>query len=470
MTFKTAPYTHQLNAFNVSCEEEDFALLMEAGTGKTKVVLDTATYLWEQQKIDTLIVVAPNNVHRNWLDAEAPKHCAAPYIGTYYKSGATKALLKEWDTMLHVGPSVLRLLTINIETISLKNGQMWLQRLMSGHKTMVVVDESQRIKTPGAKRTKAAYKLGASANYRRILSGTPVTKGYEDLYSQFKFLNPRIINCKTFAEFRSLYCIMGGFEFREVTGYQHVDQLLAKIAPYCFEANKRDCLDLPPQTWITRDIELGEQQYELYHRMRLEFTAELNNGHVIEAPLAIARLIRMQQIMSGFLPDGSGGIQAFPCPRIKETCDIIEEASRGKVIVWCRFTDEIALLKRELQRRRIHGVTYHGGMNPNARRKALDLFTNDPAYVCFLATRDSGGVGLTINAADTVVNHSHDWKWEIRTQAEARNHRIGQEHPVTYYNMRVPKTLDDKILAVLENRGELASHIKDMQGIRDLLS
>lgn len=472
--FKTKPRAHQLDCFKKSALKPVFALLMEAGTGKTKVVLDTAAYLFMLGKIDLLFVVAPNGVHRNWMD-ECEKHIPdhIDYVSAFWgpraKDRAEFNKVIEWR---HNGP-LLRILAMNIEALSHKSGLDMAIKAFKGRKPFMTVDESHKIKTPGASRTKACVNLGLRAEFRRILTGTPLTKGYEDFYAQFKFLNPQIINAKTFAEFRSRYCKMGGYEFRSVVGYMNVDDLLKRISPFSFEANKKDCLDLPPQTFVRTEVELSDEQKRLYKQLKDDFILEVSKEDTFEVTVAMTRIMRLQAIISGFVanPETKESMAIpGPNPRLDKVVDLVEEAQRGKIVVWTRFRWDVRAVCDRLQAEGYSVFPYYGDMKETQRYESLQGFRAAPPGAVWVATRATGGTGLTVVEADTAINYSHDWKWEERDQAHSRNHRIGQTRPCTYYDLVAPGTADVKCLAKLAERDNIANSVKNLSEFRKLLT
>jgi SNF2 family DNA or RNA helicase len=455
------PYNHQAGAFNVSKDMEDFALLMEAGTGKTRVVIDTAAYLFGKGKIDTLVVIAPNGVHRNWLgEVEAHLPGDIPRLAAFYQAGGGK---KHQDSFAKTVAyrNGLRILTFNVETLSLESGLKQTLQMIGKRSCLTVIDESQRIKSPSSKRTRNAYKLSHAAMYRRILTGTPVSQGLHDLYSQFRWLNWQIIGCRTFAEFKAMYCVMGGYESREILAYRNVDQLRRKIAPYVFEANKRDCLDLPPETWLTREVELSSEQKRFYKDMRDKFVAELRDNR-IEAPLAGVRMLRLRQLLSGFFPLEGGQWENLPCPRLETCADLVEEAARGKVIVWCHFLADIKNVCDKLKERGIGCLPYSGNEADGLRYKNLQQWRTDPNICALVATPATGGVGLTLNEADTDITYSSDYNYEEYVQKNGRNHRSGQTKSVTHYELVARGTADVRMMAVIRKKGNVADMIRNM--------
>ena len=467
MVFKNPqPFSHQRAAFERFKDFEYAALLMEAGTGKTRVVLDNAAYLYEKKKIDSLIVIAPNSVHMNWIsqvDHWLPTEI--PRAAYYYRASAKQKEQDAFDWVV-TQKDKLRILTFNIETMSTDTGADMVKRLLDRNckAPMLVVDESQRIKTPSSKRTKRTITLQRYSAYRRILSGTPVTQGLHDLYSQMKFLHWSILGCKSYAEFKATYCIMGGFECRQITGYRQVDRLQRLIAPYSFEANKRECIDLPPETFVTREVPLSPEQRRLYKQMKEEFIAELDNGKVVEAPLALTRVTRLLQIISGHIDN-----VMLPCPRIAECVELVNEARRGKVIIWTSYVPDVLRLSEALRAEGIDHILYYGG-NAGTRSEELVRWRTDPKCQVMLGTPQCGGVGLDLIEADTEIFYSHGWNLEHRIQALARVMRPGQVNAVTYYDLVTPGTLEIRLMRMVQKKDDCAALFRDLSSIRALIA
>ena len=329
--FKTKPFEHQRKAFYMSRDKKSFALLMEQGTGKTKVIIDNASYLYGKGEITALVVIAPNGVHRNWLkeiDIHMPDWC--PRDSFYYSSGMTKKRIEEYESVFST-ENKLKIFTFNVEAFTSPKAIYYMQKILVSNKVMLVVDESSRIKRPGAKRTKIITKFGKQVDYKRIMTGTPVTKGPEDVYSQFKFLDPQILGYDSFYSFRARYCIMGGFENRQIVSYQNIEELTRNIEGHSFRVLKKDCLDLPEKIYQRYYVEMTPKQKKLYDTMKKSFVAELE-GEMIEAPEAITRLLRLQQILCGWFPSEQGGQQIDDKnPRIEALKEILSDID-SKVI------------------------------------------------------------------------------------------------------------------------------------------
>ena len=454
--FKTKPFDHQKKSFYISRDKKVFGLLMEQGTGKTKVCIDNATYLYGKGEITALIIIAPNGVHRNWLreiETHLPDWCE--YKSVYYRAGMNKKEVEKFEEVL-AAKDCLKIFTFNVEAFTSPKAVNWMERAILSNQTMLVVDESTRIKTPGAKRTKMIIKFGKNAKYRRILTGTPITKNAADVYSQFKFLDSQILGYDSFYSFRNRYCVMGGFEQRQIIAYRNLDELTRNIEGHSFRVLKKDCLDLPPKIYQRHFVDMSERQRKLYTTMKKGFIAELQ-GNVIEAPEAITRLLRLQQILCGWFPTENERVQPIDekNPRIEALKDILEGINT-KAIIWARFRADIRAIERLLGDL---AVSYHGGVDSDARELAIERFQNDPDIKYFIGTPQAGGTGLTLTAAEYAIYYSNSFDLEQRLQSEDRCHRIGTKNNVTYIDIECQKSIDSKIIKALRDKKNIADVI-----------
>ena len=454
--FKTKPFDHQKKSFYISRDKKVFGLLMEQGTGKTKVCIDNAAYLYGKGEITALIIIAPNGVHRNWLreiETHLPDWCE--YKSVYYRAGMNKKEVEKFEEVL-AAKDCLKIFTFNVEAFTSPKAVNWMERAILSNQVLLVVDESTRIKTPGAKRTKMIIKFGKNAKYRRILTGTPITKNAADVYSQFKFLDSQILGYDSFYSFRNRYCVMGGFEQRQIIAYRNLDELTRNIEGHSFRVLKKDCLDLPPKIYQRHFVDMSERQRKLYTTMKKGFIAELQ-GNVIEAPEAITRLLRLQQILCGWFPTENERVQPIDekNPRIEALKDILEGINT-KAIIWARFRADIRAIERLLGDL---AVSYHGGVDSDARELAIERFQNDPDIKYFIGTPQAGGTGLTLTAAEYAIYYSNSFDLEQRLQSEDRCHRIGTKNNVTYIDIECQKSIDSKIIKALRDKKNIADVI-----------
>lgn len=447
-------FAHQEQAFNAAAEKDDFAFLMDMGTGKSKVLIDNAAFLAAQHKIDRVLVVAPKSVHLQWVEEQLEKHwpAAIPYSACAQSDKKKPDWWGEWPQNMG------RVLWVTVNFDALLNAQTrkTLQSFLRAGKSMMVVDESQKIKNPQASRSKACADLGRDADYRRILTGSPVAKGIEDYYSQFRFLNPDIIGLRSMAGFKRQFCIMGGFENRQIIGYREADKFHALIAPYSFRVEKSEVLDLPPKMYDTRRIDLNPRQRTVYNELKRELVTELSDGTQISVGEAIQRMLRLQQVVQGYLPMESGGFEDLGAEERLRALDDILDGAAGKLVVWCRFTRDIDLI---MERYKGKSVRFDGQMGKAEREQSKERFLNETDIRLFVGNAQAGGTGLDglQHVSDTVCYYSNSFSSLDRWQSEDRTHRIGTKGTVTYYDIIARNTIDSAILANLRRKKDISS-------------
>ena len=472
--FATQPYEHQLKAFLLSKDADFFGYFMEMGTGKSKCIIDKACYSYSTGKIDTLIILAPNGVHSQWIKEQIPIHIwkDIPYVSAIYRSGADY-LTKQKLELVYNERTKFRIVSMNIEALSHDSGKRALEMWLSASRACLVIDESSRIKDQASTRTKTALKLGGLAVERIIATGTPVTQGVEDLYSQLSFLNENILGFSSFYTFRNRYCLMaegygaGGRKFHKVVGYKNLEELQKKLDGNTFRVLKEDCLTLPEKVYKNHYVELTEEQAKHYSMMKKHLIAQIDNGEIVEGALAITNLIRLQQILCGHLPSKEEG-RSIPLKnnRIEACIDNINQAN-GKVIVWARFIADVDQISEALDAAQIGYVTYTGSTSQEARETALDRFKQHPHYKVFIGNPATAGIGLNLTAADTVIWYSMTYSLEEYLQANDRVHRIGQVNKVTYVHLICEGTVDEKVAKALAKKSNIATTLLD---IREMLN
>lgn len=459
--FKTKPMDHQARAFMLSREQKAFGYFMEMGTGKSKVIIDNAAFLFSRSEVDLLLVTAPNGVHRQWVDEQLPAHMPewTGYKAAFYESGMSKKRMAELEAVMAFRNG-LAVVTMNIEALSHKSGEAFLKRVLQRGRVLWAVDESTRISKPSSQRTKACLRLAPLAAYRRIASGAPVTKGVEDLYTQLMFLDPDILGFSSFYTFRNRYCVMGGWEAKQIVSYRNVDELQRRLDGWTYRITKADCLDLPEKVYVTRTVLLSEEQKKHYENLKTEFITWIEGGEV-DANLAITRLMRLQQVVCGFLPTENGVIQIDKQnPRIEALMEILEQA-QGKVIVWARFKEDVRMIREALNKKKIAHVTYTGADSSEERAAAKERFMTDPDCSVWVGNAAAGGIGLNLVVANTMVYYSNEFNADVRWQSEDRIHRIGQKNTATYIDLVAEKTVDVKILKALKNKKSVADSVID---------
>ncbi len=461
--FKTPPYKHQLTALEKSWNRETYAYFMEMGTGKTKVLIDNMAILYDKGKIDGALIVAPKGVIGTWYNQEIPTHLPdhIEKMSVLWQSNITKGQSKKLGNLFQIGEE-LQILIMNVEALSTVKGVNFASKFLLSHNALMVVDESTTIKNPKAKRTKNILKLSKGAKYRRVLTGSPVTKNPLDLYSQCEFLDPYLLDFHSYYAFRNRYAEMktahfSGRSVQIVSKFRHLDELSESLKPFSYRVLKEDCLDLPDKIYMKRIITLTKKQEEVYEQMKREALAFLN-GKKTTTVNALTQLMRLQQITCGHFVADDGTTQEIDSNRLDELMDVLEEVE-GKALIWCHWQKDVQIIKEAILKEYGPGsvVDYYGLTPQDQRQKNKDAFQNDSKVRFFVGTPQTGGYGLTLTAANTVIYYSNGYDLEKRIQSEDRAHRIGQKKSVTYVDILAEETVDSKIVKSLRKKINIAS-------------
>ena len=463
--FKTKPYKHQLTALEKSWNRETYAYFMEMGTGKTKVLIDNAAMLYDKGKINGILIVAPKGVVGTWYNQELPAHLPQHIenVSVLWQSHITKKQKESLNRLFETGTD-LHILVMNVEALSTTKGVEFASRFLNSHNTLMAIDESTTIKNPKAKRTKNIVTLSMSAKYRRILTGSPVTKNPLDLFSQCYFLDPFHLGHESYYSFRMRYAIMktaniSGRQIQLVHGFKNLGELSDKLKPFSYRVLKEDCLDLPDKIYMKRQIKLSSEQLRLYDQMRKEALATLN-GKKVTTVNALTQLMRLHQITCGHFTADDGTTQRIPNNRISELMDVLDEIE-GKAIIWAHYQWDIKDIIKEIVK--VHGpgsvVDYYGLTPQDERQGNIRKFQEDDKCRFFVGTPQTGGYGITLTAANTVIYYSNGYDLEKRLQSEDRAHRIGQKKSVTYVDINAEETVDEKIVKSLRKKINIASEV-----------
>lgn len=493
--FKTTPFSHQAEEFATSGDSPLRGILWEQGTGKSKLTIDTAANLFLRDEIDAVLVIAPNGVHGNWIHDEIPTHLPdeIPVRSVEWESKKVKTQKYQRELAGLIRFDGLAFLSVNYDVFARKGAaREFVERFLEEREVLLVCDESQRIKSPSAKRTQAIYRLGRkfprgkpvieNVPHRRILSGTPVTQSPLDVYSQLKLLDWDLWKKEGFASYESFKTYFAVFEkmirtadgsfkpkdecspqeVRQATGrferllyHKNLDQLQEIVARHCSRVTKDEVLDLPPKIYTKRYFDLGAKQRKLYQDIRDEFITFLDSGEAITAPLVIVRLLRLQQIACGYVPSDDCETMHYlgDNPRMNALLDTLNDVD-GKAIIWARFRQDINQIMAELGE---HAVRYDGSVSHEERLENRRKFQDPDGPRFFVANPAAAATGLTLTAASTVIYYSNSFQLEDRLQSEDRAHRIGQKNSVRYIDLIASGTVDAKIVAALRGKKDLAS-------------
>jgi SNF2 family DNA or RNA helicase len=467
--FKTKPYEHQLDALKDSWNKEVFAYFMEMGTGKSKVLLDNAAILYDKGEINALLLIAPKGVYKNWYDSEIPTHLPDHIdkkMILWKTSDKSLKQIKLLNTLFEKG-SDLRILIMNVESFSSGNGSDFAYKFLAAHpKSMVAIDEATTIKTPTSNRTKNILSLSKHCKYRRILTGSPVTKSPLDLYSQCQFLDPWLLDHQSYYTFKARYSIckkiqVNGRQVEIVVGYRNLGELSDKIKSFSKRILKEDCLDLPAKSYVKHYVELTKEQKKVYDQMKKEAIAFLD-GKMQSSATVMTQLMRLHQITCGHFTADDGSIKDLPCSRLGELMDILEKIE-GKTIIWSHYTHDVRRIIEEIKR--VYGddsvVDYYGATDTDARSANIKKFQTDDKCRFFVGTTHTGGYGITLTAGSNMIYFSNGYDLEKRQQSEARIDRIGQTKKMTYIDIMAQDTIDERIVKALRNKVNIANKIMD---------
>jgi len=463
--FKTKPYAHQLTALEKSWNKETYAYFMEMGTGKTKVLIDNLAMLYDKGKVDGALIIAPKGVIGTWYNQEIPTHLPdhIENVSVLWQALITKKQKESLDCLFETEEK-LHILIMNVEALSTPKGTQFASKFLSCHRAMVAIDESTTIKNSSAKRTKNILSLAKSAKYRRIMTGSPVTKNPLDLYSQCEFLDPWLLNFQSFYAFRNRYAEMKtinarGRSIQVVNYFKNIGELSDKLKGFSYRVLKEDCLDLPDKIYVKRNIALTAEQLKLYKQMKSTALAMLN-GKVTSTVTVLTQLMRLHQITCGHFTADDGSTQLVKNNRVNELMDVLEEIE-GKAIIWANYQHDISEIKKSITDKYDSGsvVDYYGLTPQDERQDNIKKFQNDPECRFLIGTPQTGGYGITLTAASNVIYYSNGYDLEKRLQSEDRAHRIGQKKAVTYVDLITEDTVDEKIVKALRKKINIASEV-----------
>ena len=464
--FKTKPYDHQIKALEKSVDKKNYAYFMEMGTGKSKVLVDNMAMLYDKGKINGALIIAPKGVYNNWYVGEIPTHLAShiqPKM-VIWTATISKTKQKEYDSLFETGYD-FHILIMNVESFSTDKGRLFAGKFLRAHRAMMAIDESTTIKNPTAKRTKAIVALGKEAYYKRILTGSPVTKSPLDLFSQCNFLNDELLESSSYYSFKNRYAVMkthnfGGRRVQLVHSYQRLDELAEILKGFSYRVLKEECLDLPDKIYIKREVELSKEQLQAYSTMKSAALATLK-GKMATAPHVLTQMMRLHQITCGHLKNDDGTTTEIKSNRMTELMNLLDEVE-GKVIIWGNYIYDIENLVKAVKKEYGNDsvVQYYGATSSEDRAKAIKKFQDPDSKVrFFIGNPQTAGYGITLTEAGTVVYFSNGYDLEKRLQSEDRAHRIGQKKSVTYIDFIAPKTVDEKIVKALRNKIDIASQV-----------
>lgn len=494
--FVTQPYNHQREWWATIKDMPYFALEWEMGLGKSKTILDVCQWAYAKGEIDALLVVTLKGVHRKWIEKELPEHFPkGKWHGAFWNPNVVEngmwfgADARSRKSLLDSDRFVVA--SINFESVHRAKGLKFCERFLRSRKAAIVIDESQHIKSPDAAVTKAMLKLGKMAKRRWITTGTMSTGSTLDAWSQYTFLDPKIVNNTPYWSFKAEFAVLeqvGNKTFETwkkdprtgksvkvempvmtVTGFKNEDKLRAMLDPYRSRLLKADCLDLPEKIYRMRSFEMSDNMRRAYMQMSKEFLVELEGGRTMTASMAMVKLVRLQQIACGFVvPDDhdptSEDVPGIALddknPRIEAFMQEVEKI-RGMGIIWSYKRYSLREIAKAL--REAYGassvVEYHGGIGDEEKARNLRTFQEERCR-WFVGNPMSGGTGIDLVQAQDMVYYDNSFNLALRLQSEDRFHRIGQKGTsCTITDLECLGTVDRPQLRALKDKRDVAAAV-----------
>jgi len=464
--FRNKPFVHQQAYLQRHWNAPVAALFADMGTGKSYMLINNFSMLYDKGLLNGVLIVAPKGVYRNWFDTEIPKHIPehVQYRMAIWNPQPRKAEEQALNSLFDITED-LKILVMNIEAFSTIRGSKYAGRFLLCHDAMMIIDESTTIKTPTSARSKSTEKVGRGARFKRIATGSPVTKSPMDLYQQCAFLSPNCLNAASYYSFQARYAVViersvATHSFKQVVGYRRLDELKEKLDRFSFRVTKEECLDLPDKLYVKREVDLTDEQKRAYLQMKAMALSQFKEG-VTSTVNALTQLMRLHQIVCGHVKLDNGEVIELPNNRIGELLSIVEETD-GKIIIWANYRHDIEAIKLALSKE--YGMNsvgmYYGDTDDDERKRVLEEFQKPNSEMRFFVGNPStGGYGLTLTAAHTMVYYSNSFDLEKRLQSEDRAHRIGQTKNVTYIDLIAVGTIDEKIVKALRDKIDIATQV-----------
>lgn len=442
--YKLEPRTYQRKSLKLIYRRKRFFLALEMGTGKTKIALDFMGSMLHHKKIGQGLVIAPLSV-----------------LSTVWED----EIAKNWDDSLGLTYTLLRpgcsslWKTAHLVLTNYDYARTMVKELMAWAPDIIVLDESHKIKNPHARQSKMAHKLGNVCEYAICLTGTPIGNRPLDLWSQFKFLVPGLLEEK-YKDFKDHYSIWGGGGGFELRKYKNLKELAHHVHPYVKSLKKKDYLDLPDKNFIEIPVEMGEKARKMYKDMEKDFVAYVTDTTIVNAPIALAKLTKLSQISGGYIRSTEEE-KDFPVHRAKlevleGITDDLLESDVKRVVIYARFLWEIKEIRKMLAP---SWTTYQiSGEIPAQQRKMAQSMFNESggAMICQIA---SGSLGMNLQSANYTLFYSLSYSHIDFLQAQDRTHRMGQTLPCFYYLLLCKGTLDRKIYRILKEKRDVAEEI-----------
>lgn len=436
------PYPYQKEGIKFLVRGKKVILADDMGLGKTLQAISAAILL----KKKSILIVSPNSAKYNWADEIQKFAPNASYIvidGT--KIERERMLLSKVKFQFYI---------VNYDALP-----TIIDSVIKLNPNILILDEAHRIKNSKTKRAKAVKKI--NAEYKFLLTGTPLMNRVEEMWSLLKTIEPN--KWAGHDAFVKHYCQKGGFQNREIVGYQNLDELKAKLHPIMLRRRKDEVLkDLPEKLYKDYYIDLDAKTMAIYKQAEKEARAYITENKSIAINGIFAKLTRLKQI--AVAPEILGA--EHQSIKIKTALEIIDEilSSNEKVIIYSQFRSVTELLEKELLKKDIKNIHINGTVSAQTRQELVRQFQNDEKTKVFIGTTQSCKEALTLTAANYIIFLDKLWNPQDNRQAEDRAFRIGQKKNVTVISIIAKNTIEEKIEKTLKDKQDLFNDIIEKDG------
>ena len=418
-------------------------LAMAMGTGKSRVACELAT----EAKAERILIVCPLRVIDVW--GQQLTRFAPQYRFVALKNGDVRSRTEE--ARRYIAWSVARkqpvALAINYDAARITPFAGWAATRLWD---LVIADEAHRLKDPRGRASIWMAKLGLMARRRLALTGTPMPHAPIDIWSQFRFMNPFHLD-RTFGEFRSRYAVMGGFMNRQIVQWRDLDDLERRFRELAFRVDD-SVLDLPPEMDEVRTAAMEERGAQAYRDMEREYIAQVEEG-VITAANAMVKLLRLQQMTSGFVPREDGALVHIDAEKERLLEELLEDL-REPVVVFCRFRSDLDAVHRAST------GALHGSLELSGERDELSRWQRGEEGADVLAVQiQAGGVGVDLTRARVAIYFSIGFSLAAYLQSRARIRRPPQRRPCLFIHLQIRDSIDETVLRAVEARGDLVDAV-----------
>lgn len=429
---------YQRRAVKQGIRQRSVALFMDPRLGKSRVDIALTGYWHKKGLLNRWVIVCPNISKYVWA-GEISKVLDVPHRVIVLEGGESKSLL----TLLKETGD-LTIFIINYElTWRIK------KQLYKSNPDKVTVDESHRIKRRTSKQSGTVATLGKRAQFRSILTGTPYTS-LEDIYSQWKFLDPGELG--TWADFTARYVATWGYMGKKPETFHREDELLDRIRPRVFELSRAEAGGFPSTLNQTILFDLTRPASRHYREMAEEFET-LVGDETVDASIILTQLIRLQQITGGFLPT-SEGVTPLGKDRLSALRELLEEYPPDEpIVIVCKFSYEVECCVSLRP-----SVKIVGGMSALDKKEAQTAFQEGLVPTCVIQIR-AGNVSIDLSRADTLIFFSVSFSHMDYEQARSRIIARTGGHK-TFIHMAARNTIDEEILQSLEEDQGIVDRLK----------